>query len=85
MNIITRVFMLGYRYFDSFGVKPLYPFGYGLSYTGFSVEPLKVEQEGDKILVSVQVKNTGSRYTGKEVVQVYLSKPQSSLRTLTRN
>ena len=70
---------VGYRYFDSFGVKPLYPFGYGLSYTGFSVEPLKVEQEGDKILVSVQVKNTGSRYTGKEVVQVYLSKPQSSL------
>lgn len=70
---------VGYRYFDSFGVKPLYPFGYGLSYTSFSVEPLKVEQEGDRILVSAKVKNTGSKYTGKEVVQVYLSKPQSSL------
>lgn len=70
---------VGYRYFDSFGVKPLYPFGYGLSYTSFSVEPLKVEQEGDKILVSAKVKNTGSQYAGKEVVQVYLSKPQSSL------
>ena len=70
---------VGYRYFDSFGVKPLYPFGYGLSYTNFSVEPLKVEQKGDKILVSAKVKNNGSQYAGKEVVQVYLSKPQSSL------
>ncbi len=70
---------VGYRYFDSFGVKPLYPFGYGLSYTSFSVEPLKVEQENDRILVSAKVKNTGIKYTGKEVVQVYLSKPQCSL------
>lgn len=70
---------VGYRYFDSFGVKPLYPFGYGLSYTSFGTEVINVEQQEEEISLFVRVKNTGDRYAGKEVVQVYLSKPAENL------
>jgi beta-glucosidase len=59
---------VGYRYFDSFGVTPLYPFGYGLSYTSFDIKTVKVEQKSEFIVVSVKVRNTGDYYTGKEVV-----------------
>lgn len=61
-----------YRYFKG---EPLYPFGFGLSYTTFAYENLKVEHEykaGDSVSVSVTVKNTG-KVPGDEVVQVYLS------------
>lgn len=70
---------VGYRYFDSFGVTPLYPFGYGLSYTSFDIKTVKVEQKSEFIVVSVKVRNTGDYYTGKEVVQIYLSKPQGQM------
>ncbi len=66
---------VGYRYFDSFGVEPLYEFGFGLSYTTFDVKPVSVSQSKNVIDVSVCVKNTGTR-AGKEVVQVYVSQPQ---------
>jgi len=61
-----------YRYFKG---EPLYPFGYGLSYTTFAYENLKVDQEvkiGDSVRVSVTVKNTGN-VAGDEVAQLYLS------------
>lgn len=51
--------------------KPLYPFGYGLSYTSFEYKNLRTKVESDKIIVSVDVSNTGS-YKGKEVVQLYI-------------
>lgn len=60
----------GYRYFDSFGVAPLFPFGYGLSYTTFSGKMLEVQQETNGIRLSVCVQNTGKR-PGREVMQVY--------------
>lgn len=69
---------VGYRYFDSFGKKPLFPFGYGLSYTTFGMGDFKVDALGDKISVKANVKNVGSSF-GKEVVQVYLSKPSVKL------
>lgn len=69
---------VGYRYFDSFGVKPLYAFGYGLSYTTFAIETKSVAQNGDRIEVTVSVKNTG-KTAGKEVVQFYVSKPDTKL------
>ena len=56
---------VGYRYFDSYDVEPRYPFGYGLSYTDFSVEKEKVEVDGTKVTVTAKVTNTGSVYSGK--------------------
>src|SRR5678815_2475235 len=56
-----------YMYFRD---KPLYPFGYGLSYTTFAYRDLKVNRNGETIDVSVALKNTGRR-VGDEVVQLY--------------
>lgn len=65
---------IGYRYFDSFDVKPLYPFGYGMSYTSFAIQCTGVSHCGSRVSVSVQVKNVGDT-AGKEVVQLYWSVP----------
>ncbi len=67
---------VGYRYFDSFGIAPHWCFGYGLSYTEFSMEPTAVTADAENVTISVRVKNTGE-YPGKEVVQVYVSAPIS--------
>jgi beta-glucosidase len=67
---------VGYRYFDSFGIKPLFPFGYGLGYTTFSIGETTVEKTMDGIVrVSTTVTNTGG-HKGKEVVQIYVEPPQ---------
>ena len=67
---------VGYRYYDSFKVKPAYEFGYGLSYTKFKLSDISVSSKDFKgnIAVKVTVKNTG-KVSGKEVVQLYLSAP----------
>jgi beta-glucosidase len=52
-------------------VKPLYPFGFGLSYTTFGYSDLKVNVDAEKVMVSAVVKNTGS-VAGEEVVQLYV-------------
>lgn len=70
---------VGYRYFDSFDVKPAYPFGYGLSYTSFALGKAHVSIDGADICVRVPVKNTGRQYSGKEVVQIYVSQPEGRL------
>ena len=70
---------VGYRYFDSFGVEPAYPFGYGLSYTTFSIHSAGVAAEGSKITVKATAANTGDTYAGKEVVQLYVSAPNGDL------
>ncbi len=69
---------VGYRYFDTFGVKPAHPFGYGLSYTTFSTTVESVRAEKQQIHVTARVANTGS-YSGKEVVQVYVSAPKGRI------
>jgi beta-glucosidase-like glycosyl hydrolase len=66
---------VGYRYFDTFGIEPCYEFGYGLSYTEFSMECQGAELEGEWVKLQVKVKNEGSVYSGREVVQVYYSAP----------
>ena len=65
---------VGYRYYDTFGVKPAYPFGFGLSYTNFEIFTPMAECLGENCTVHGTVKNTG-RYTGREVVQVYAALP----------
>ena len=70
---------VGYRYFDSFDVKPRYPFGYGLSYTSFSIHTKEVDTAGDEVKLTVSVKNTGA-HAGQEVVQVYVSCPQVKMK-----
>ena len=70
---------VGYRWFDSFGKTPAYPFGYGKSYTTFSIRPEGVSIRGGEILVSAAVQNTGAIFSGKETVQVYVSQPQGGL------
>ena len=70
---------IGYRYFDSFGVKPLFPFGFGLSYTDFEIQFCGIEIDQDKIEVNVSVENTGSRFSGSEVVQIYAVLPHGRL------
>ena len=68
---------VGYRYFDSIGVKPLYPFGFGLSYTHFEISKISLTNQKDEIKIKVKVKNKG-KYSGKEVVQVYVSPSQEN-------
>ena len=70
---------VGYRYFDSFGIAPLYPFGFGRSYTDFSVEVTSVETNSTVITVKALVTNTGSEFAGKQVVQIYFSAPQDRI------
>ena len=65
---------VGYRYFDTVGKEPLFPFGYGLSYTEFDVKYAGITNDGGKITVTANVKNVGE-YAGKEVVECYLSCP----------
>lgn len=67
---------MGYRYFDRFGVKPLFPFGYGLSYTRFRLRTLSVTPCTGGLEVQVEVTNMG-RLPGKDVVQVYAALPQT--------
>lgn len=79
-----------YRYFDG---EPLYPFGYGLSYTSFEYSNLKLKKRhtaGDEVPVTVMVTNTGDQ-AGEEVVQLYLSQldagvpvPKRSLKQFDR-
>lgn len=69
---------VGYRYFDSANKTPEYPFGFGLGYTTFAVEPKSFAADEQKVTVTVTVKNTGAA-AGKEVVQVYVSAPSGKL------
>jgi len=70
---------VGYRYYDKKKIKPLYPFGYGLSYTTFICSGMNdIKVEGDHIRFTVEIKNTGA-YSGSEVVQIYAGDPYSTL------
>ena len=67
---------VGYRYYNTFNVKPAYEFGYGLSYTNFDFSKLALSSKtfDKKIVASVTVTNTG-KVAGKEVVQLYITAP----------
>ncbi|SDD04582.1 beta-glucosidase [Paenibacillus sp. UNCCL117] len=66
---------VGYRYYDTKKLRPLFPFGHGLSYTSFEYSDLTVDRpqinDSDQLVVSVKVRNAGNR-AGKEIVQLYV-------------
>lgn len=74
--------LVGYRWFDTKNIEPLYPFGYGLSYTSFTYTPLvtdkKTYSKGQQIKASLKVRNTG-KVAGKETVQLYVSMEKSAV------
>lgn len=78
-NIYVEDIYVGYRYFETFARdKVLYPFGYGLSYTTFSIHVDQFAVSEEAVSVQVTVTNTGEHH-GKEVVQLYVEAPQGKL------
>jgi beta-glucosidase len=74
---------VGYRWFDEKEITPLYPFGYGLSYTAFEFGEVqsdrnKISGKDDALVIKVDVENTG-KHSGAEVVQIYSHDIQSSV------
>lgn len=82
---------IGYRYAKTAGVRPAFPFGFGLSYTTFAYTDLRVTQSDGIVTAAVEVCNTGT-YTGAEVVQLYVKpdgnptvfRPESELRAFAK-
>ncbi len=62
---------VGYRWYDQHQQQPLFPFGFGLSYTDFEFRKLKLRRNGDNVTIELAVRNTGKR-KGSDVVQVYV-------------
>ncbi len=77
-NVYEEGIYVGYRYFDTFGVKVAYPFGYGLSYTEFKHEFLSADYDGEFISASVRVTNTGA-CAGKFSLLAFISKPDTEI------
>ena len=69
---------VGYRGYEKNGVKPLYPFGFGLSYSTFDYSNIKIAKDGKEFVVSFDVKNTG-KVAGAEVAQVYVGDDECRL------
>ena len=69
---------VGYRYFDSVKSEPFFPFGFGLSYTSFEIGNESILLDGELVSVTCEVENTGA-FAGKEVLQLYVSKPEGKL------
>jgi beta-glucosidase len=71
---------VGYRYYNTFNVKPAYEFGYGLSYTNFAYSNLKLSSASfsGKMTATIDIMNTG-KIAGREVVQLYISAPPGKL------
>jgi beta-glucosidase len=79
--------LVGYRWYDTKNIVPLYPFGYGLSYTSFSYSSLntdkKIYKSGETIKATIKITNSG-QFAGKETVQLYISKPVSKVERVAK-
>ena len=78
INLTEGVF-LGYRFYAGSPAKPLFPFGFGLSYTQFSFSHLHADNTPQGVVVTLDVKNTGTR-SGGEAVQIYVSDPSATVK-----
>ncbi len=74
----TERFYVGYRWFDTKGVQPMYAFGHGLSYVGFAYQNMKASVSGGKVKVTFQLKNEGGM-EADEVVQLYVHREESKV------
>ena len=70
---------VGYRYFDTKKISPLYCFGYGKSYTDFQISTDSIQRKKNIIEITMNVKNVGNTFSGREVVQIYYSAPNAQL------
>lgn len=75
---LTEGVFLGYRFYADSQIKPLFPFGFGLSYTSFTFSHLNVDSTANGVVVSLDVKNVGSR-SGSDAVQVYVGDPSATV------
>jgi len=80
--------LVGYRWFDTKNIEPLFPFGYGLSYTTFEIRNARVDKnepylKDETIYISVDIENTGNM-DGKEVIQLYTTKKDSKVERATK-
>lgn len=79
-NLYKEDIYVGYRYFETFAPEKVqFEFGFGLSYTTFDIETVSADADDEKITLEVKVTNTGDKFSGKEVVQVYYEAPQGVL------
>ena len=78
-SIYSEGLLVGYRWYEAKGIKPLFPFGFGLSYTSFGFSDLSVSPTRRGALVSFTLRNTGQR-EGADVTQVYVGDPASTRR-----
>lgn len=69
--------LMGYRWFDTKQIEPLFPFGHGLSYTAFEYGEPVVETDGGEVVVRMKLANVGNRF-GRETVQLYIAPPKSA-------
>ena len=78
LNVVySEGLAMGYRWYDTHSIEPLFPFGYGLSYTSFEHSGLRTDSDGGgNVTVTVNVKNTGAK-AGADVVQIYAGLPAS--------
>lgn len=70
---------VGYRYFDSFGVEPVFAFGFGESYTQFAISPQSFSVQGDQVHIDVCVENIGDKFAARETVQIYVHIAEGTL------
>ncbi|MRH43838.1 glycosyl hydrolase [Aquibacillus halophilus] len=75
---ITYDYYHGYTKLEKEGIEPSLPFGFGMSYTTFTISSATFEQEGDSIVATCEVENTGE-YTGTEVIQLYVGYSNSKI------
>jgi beta-glucosidase len=76
-SVYSERLLVGYRWYQSKRIKPLFPFGYGLSYTSFSFSRLSVRATRAGASVSLTVTNTGRR-SGSDVAQIYVGDPRAT-------
>src|SRR5436190_20749539 len=76
-SVYSEKLLVGYRWYDAKHITPLFPFGFGLSYTTFRFGDLHLTPTSDRVVARFSVTNTGNR-TGAEVAELYLSSPAAA-------